>query len=136
MTLTFNPDKYKQLLTQYQPKLIRTEAENEEALLVIEELMSRPQKTPEEDELYELLVFLVEKFETEFYQPLIAATPFSMLTLLMEQKNLSKTDIYALFQDELDWERLSNNTVIITPSQAKVLGDFFGIDKNLFIKSL
>ena len=136
MTLTFNPDKYKQLLTKYQPKLIRTEAENEEALLVIEELMSRPQKTPEEDELYELLVFLVEKFETEFYQPGKGATPFSMLTLLMEQKNLSKTDISALFQDELDWEGLSNNTVIITPSQAKVLGDFFGIDKNLFIKSL
>ncbi|CCQ70249.1 hypothetical protein CWATWH0402_443, partial [Crocosphaera watsonii WH 0402] len=67
MTLTFNQDKYKQLLTQYQPKLIRTEAENEEALLVIEDLMNRPQRTPEEDELYELLVFLVEKFETEFY---------------------------------------------------------------------
>ncbi len=136
MTLTFNPDKYKQLLTKYQPKLIRNEAENEEALLVIEDLMSRPQKTPEEDELYELLVFLVEKFETEFYQPGQDATPFSMLTLLMEQKNLSKTDISALFQDELDWEGLSNNTVIITPSQAKILGDFFGIDKSLFIKSL
>ncbi len=136
MTLTFNPDKYKQLLTKYQPKLIRNEAENEEALLVIEDLMSRPQKTPEEDELYELLVFLVKKFETEFYQPGKDATAFSMLTLLMEQKNLSKTDISALFQDELDWEGLSNNTVIITPSQAKILGDFFGIDKSLFIKSL
>ena len=98
--------------------------------------MNRPQKTPEEDELYELLVFLVEKFETEFYHPGKSAAPFSMLTLLLEQKNSSKTDISALFQDELDWDGLSNNTVIITPSQAKVLGNFFGIDKSLFIKSL
>ena len=134
MTLTFNQDKYKQLLTQYPPKLIRTEAENEEALLIIEDLMNRPQRTPEEDELYELLVFLVEKFETEFYQPGKSANSVSVLTLLMEQKNVSKTDISALFQDELDWEGLSNYTVMITPSQARILGDFFGIDKSLFLE--
>ncbi len=135
MTLTFNQDKYKQLLTQYSPKLIRTEAENEEALLVIEDLMNRPQRTPEENELYELLVFLVEKFETEFYQPGKSATPFSVLTFLMEQKNLSQTDISALFQDELDWEGLSNHTVMITPSQAKILGDFFEVDNSLFLEN-
>lgn len=134
MTLTFNQDKYKQLLTQYPPKLIRTEAENEEALLIIEDLMNRPKRTPEEDELYELLVFLVEKFETEFYQPGKSATPVSVLTLLMEQKNVSTTDISALFQDKLDWEALNNNTVMITPSQAEILGDFFGVDKTLFLE--
>ncbi len=29
MTLTFNPDKYKELLTVYLPKLIKSKAENE-----------------------------------------------------------------------------------------------------------
>lgn len=37
MTLTFNPDKYKELLSQYQPKIIRTEAENEKALASVDE---------------------------------------------------------------------------------------------------
>ena len=32
MTLTFNPDKYKELLTVYLPKVIKTESENEQAL--------------------------------------------------------------------------------------------------------
>ncbi|WP_199313911.1 transcriptional regulator [Planktothrix sp. FACHB-1365] len=67
MTLTFNPDKYKELLSQYQPKIIRTEAENEKALAIVEELMHRPDRTPEEDELYELLIVLIERFEQEYY---------------------------------------------------------------------
>ena len=34
MTLAFNPEKYKELLFNYQPKIIRTEAENEKAVLL------------------------------------------------------------------------------------------------------
>jgi hypothetical protein len=36
MPLTFNPDKYRELLIKYQPKLIRTEEENERDLAIIE----------------------------------------------------------------------------------------------------
>lgn len=66
MTLTFNPEKYKELLARHLPKVIKTEAENEKALAIVEELMHRQQRTPEEDELYELLIFLIENFERSF----------------------------------------------------------------------
>jgi HTH-type transcriptional regulator/antitoxin HigA len=69
MTLSFNSEKYSELLVKYQPKLIRTEAENEKALEIVEELMHRSNRTSEENELYELLVTLIEKFEHEFYKP-------------------------------------------------------------------
>lgn len=69
MTVTFNPEKYKELLLSYQPKLIRTEEENEKTLAIVEELMHRQNRSPEENELYELLIFLIEKFEREFYSP-------------------------------------------------------------------
>ncbi|MEH2231282.1 MAG: hypothetical protein V7K71_16945 [Nostoc sp.] len=46
MTLTFNPDKYNKLLTAYLPKLIKSEAENEQALGIVEDLMHR-ERTPE-----------------------------------------------------------------------------------------
>ena len=36
MTLTFNPEKYKELLTTYLPKIVKTEAENEQALVIVE----------------------------------------------------------------------------------------------------
>ena len=39
MTLTFDPIHYSELLFQYQPKIIKTEAENEKALSLVEQLM-------------------------------------------------------------------------------------------------
>ncbi len=41
MTLTFNPEKYKELLARHLPKVIKTESENEKALAIVEELMHR-----------------------------------------------------------------------------------------------
>jgi HTH-type transcriptional regulator/antitoxin HigA len=67
MTLTFNPEKYKELLARHLPKVIRTEAENEKALAIVEELMHSQHRTPEEDELYQLLILLIENFERSFY---------------------------------------------------------------------
>jgi HTH-type transcriptional regulator / antitoxin HigA len=46
---------------------------------VIEKLMHLPKRTPEQNELYELLVVLVERFERNFYQPTKANNPLSML---------------------------------------------------------
>ena len=69
MTLTFDPIHYSELLFQYQPKIIKTEAENEKALSLVEQLMHQKNRSPEEDALYDLLVVLIEKFECEFYEP-------------------------------------------------------------------
>jgi HTH-type transcriptional regulator / antitoxin HigA len=55
MTITFNVDRYKDLLSEYQPKLIKTEQENEQALKVIEKLMHLPERTPEQNELFDTL---------------------------------------------------------------------------------
>lgn len=134
MTLTFNPEKYKQLLNQYQPKLIRTEAENEQALMVIEDLMHRPLRTPEEDELYDLLSFLVEKFEAEFYQPGSASSPISILQFLMEQRNIKVDEINKILNNELNWDELIEKTIAITPEQAQQLSNFFGVDFRLFLE--
>ena len=97
MMLTFNPDRYMDLLAEYQPKLIRTEDENEQALAMVEKLMHLSSRTPEQQELYELLVVLVEKFEQEFYQPQTASNPRSMLSFLMDQRDLQPSDLVDIF---------------------------------------
>ena len=78
MTLTFNPEKYKELWTAYLPKIIKTEAENEQALVIVEDLMHR-KRSAEEEELYQLLITLIEKFEQEYYQIKQQNNPQSML---------------------------------------------------------
>ncbi|MCW6053916.1 transcriptional regulator [Microcoleus sp. A2-C5] len=132
MTLIFNPDKYTELLSQYQPKIIRTEAENEKALAIVEELMHRRDRTPEEDELYELLIALIEKFEQEYYAPGVTATPNSLLLFLMEQRSLKPADLMGIIGSEEGVYGLVNGERDISKEQAVILGSFFYVEPSLF----
>jgi HTH-type transcriptional regulator / antitoxin HigA len=49
------------LLTQYRPKIISSEAKNDTAIALAEELAHRDPKSPEEKALLELLITLIEK---------------------------------------------------------------------------
>jgi HTH-type transcriptional regulator / antitoxin HigA len=133
MTLTFNPNRYSELLSQYQPKLIRTEADNEQALAIAEDLMHRPSRSPEENELYDLLITLIEKFEQEYYLPEIASTPHSMLLFLMDQRNLEAADLVEVFGSEAIAADVIANQIEFSKEQIKVLGKFFQVDPGLFL---
>lgn len=132
MTLTFNSDHYQQLLLQYQPKPIKTEAENEKVLALVEELMHRSNRTPEETVLYELLITLVEKFEREFYQP-SASTPQAMLTFLMDQQDLDRADLTDIFGSEANVSAVIEGEQDMTIAQARALGELFHVEPELFI---
>ncbi|MGK7930982.1 MAG: type II toxin-antitoxin system HigA family antitoxin [Microcystaceae cyanobacterium] len=132
MTVTFDSEKYKGLLLQYQPKIIRTEAENEQALAIVEELMHR-QRTPEEDELYELLIWLIERFEQEFYGVGEASSPYSLLLFLMEQGGFTWEDLRAIL-GENSLAEIRENQREINSSEADKLGTFFKVSSSLFIQ--
>ncbi len=132
MTLTFNPDKYKELLSLYQPKIIRNEADNENALAIVEELMHQRDRTPEEDELYELLIALIEKFEQEFYSPGTTATPNSILLFLMEQRELQPADLVGVMGSEEKVYEVVNGERDIGEELALILGSFFHVEPSLF----
>ena len=135
MTPTFNREKYQKLLCQYQPKVIKTEAENHLALEVVEQLMNNPQRTPEENELYDLLILLIEKFEQDHYQPGLTATPRSILKFLMDQREISKEDLAKLIGAEEIGKKLFDGDFIINSEIAYKLGDFFNVDPSLLINS-
>lgn len=133
MTLTFDPEKYKEILVKYQPKLITTEAENEQALTVIEELMHKGNRTPEEEELYKLLILLVEKFEQEYYSTGKTAKPQSILSLLMEQKGVKQGDLVGIIGSQGVVSEVVNGKRSISKKQAKALAKFFNVSVELFI---
>ncbi len=134
MTLTFNQKKYQELLCQYQPKVIKSEADNETVLKVVEQLMHSNNRTPEENELYDLLVALIEKFEQEYYQPGVTSTPQSILYFLMEQKGIVAEDLGPILGSQDIAIKVLDGKLEIDRDQAKVLGDFFNVDSSLFIK--
>ncbi len=132
MTLTFNQEKYKQLLVNYVPKIIKTEAENEQYLKIVEDLIHR-KRSPEEEELYQLLIILIEKFEQEYYQIDLESNPVSVLLFLLEQSGKSKTDLIKVFHSETLVNQILQGEAIITTEQGMQLGKLFHVDPSLFL---
>ncbi|MBN3947445.1 MAG: transcriptional regulator [Nostoc sp. NMS7] len=130
--LTFNSDIYSQLLSQHQPRIIKTEEENEEFLETVEELLSRSHLTSEEDTLLELLVKLIEDFEDKHYQ-LSVSTPHSRLKHLMEARSLEHPDLVEILGSSEIVTKVINGELKITKEQAEALGKFFHVDASLFI---
>ncbi|MEG4858531.1 transcriptional regulator [Microcoleus sp. K1-B6] len=132
MTLTFDSDKYSSLLSQYQPRIIKNEDENEIFLEIVESLLSRENLTPEEDTLLELLVKLIEDFEEKHYQ-LNASTPQSRLIHLMEARSLEPADLIEIIGTIEMVTQLINGQLEITKKQAEALGKFFHVNPGLFL---
>ena len=131
-TLTFNSEAYNYLLCKYQPQIITNEEDNQKFLAIVEELMSRPNLTSEEDMLLALLVKLIEDFEEKFYS-LNISTPHSRLLHLMEARNLEKIDLFNLLSPRgITWQILDGQ-LKIDGDQARILGDFFHVNSNLFL---
>ena len=131
MTLTFDSDKYSSLLSQYQPRIIKNEDENEIFLEFLESLLSRENLTPEEDTLLELLVKLIDDFEEKNYQ-LNASTPQSRLIHLMEAKSLEPADLIEIIGSIEMVNELINGQLDITKKQAEALAKFFHVNPGLF----
>jgi HTH-type transcriptional regulator / antitoxin HigA len=132
MTLTFNPEKYKEVLSEYQPKLIKTEAENERALAIVEQLMNSPNLSPEQEEIYELLVILIERFEQEFYKPDRSKNSGSMLSFLMDQRDFNPIDLVPIFASEAAVEEAISGRTSIGSYTADRLAELFHVDASLF----
>lgn len=132
MTRTLNPDTYASLLAQYRPKVIESEAENDLAIALAEELEHRQDPTPEESALLELLFMLIERFEIEHY-PIPEGTPRSMLLHLVEARDLKQEDLVGFIGSRGVVSEVVNGKRSISKAQAKTLAEFFGIDVGLFI---
>ncbi|HLP87336.1 MAG TPA: transcriptional regulator [Nostocaceae cyanobacterium] len=132
MTLTFNSEAYSQLLSQYQPRIIKTEAENERFLAVVESLLARKSLTPEEEAVLELLVKLIEDFESEHYQ-LNVSTPHSRILHLLEARDLAAEDLVGILGTIDLVNQVINGEVEVTKEQAEALGNFFHVDASVFM---
>lgn len=121
-------------MINYQSKLIRTEEENERALAIVEELMHCLNRSLEENELYDLLITLIEKFERKFYSPGKASTPHSMIAFLMEQQNIKPEDLVGIIGDEEVVAEVIKGKRVMSQEQAKTIGKMFKVDPSLFVR--
>jgi HTH-type transcriptional regulator/antitoxin HigA len=130
----FNSRRYGQLLLEALPRPIQTEAENERALAVVNELMAKGEEnlTPEETALLELLVQLIERFEEQAY-PIPEAPGYRVLRTLMENRGIKQADLLPIFGSRGIASEVFNGKRAISKAQAKKLGEFFDISPAAFI---
>jgi HTH-type transcriptional regulator/antitoxin HigA len=97
MSATGVRSEYAVLLSSTLPAVIRSEAENERYISVLEELDSKGNRiTAAERRMAELLTLLIEDFEDKHYT-LKAASPVEVLSELMSANNLKQKDLLDVF---------------------------------------
>lgn len=87
----------------------------------------------QESELFlELLITLIEKFESENY-PIPAGDSASMLRHLMDAINLDKFDLIPVLGTETEIEKILVSGRAIEIDEARKLADFFLVDISCFL---
>lgn len=128
-----NPLKYGRLLSKTLPTIIKTEEENDRAIMIVEELLAKGDKlTPEENALLELLGKLIADFEEEFYQPR-EASPQEVLLELMNARGLKQKDLTEVLGSKSRVSEIISGKREISKSQAKAMANFFNVSPELFI---
>ena len=125
-SLVVDEKRYGRLLAKALPAVIRTEAENERALVYIEALMDKgAERAPEEDRLLNLLAKLVEDFEASNYD-LGESKPNEVLVYLMKKRGMRQVDLLPV----LGCSKGAMSDIVsgrreISRAKAKKLSEFF-----------
>jgi len=128
-----NPQKYGRLLSKTLPTIIKTEEENDRAILIVEELLAKGGKlSSEESVLLELLGKLIADFEEKFYQPR-EASPQEVLIEMMNARGLKQKDLTKVFGSKGRVSEAISGKREISKIQAKALADFFKVSAEMFI---
>jgi len=128
-----NSQKYGKLLSKTLPTIIKTEDENDRAILIVEELLAKGDKlSSEESVLLELLGKLIADFEEKFYQPREAA-PQEVLIEMMNARGLKQKDLAKVFGSKSRVSEAVSGKREISKIQARALADFFKVSAELFI---
>ncbi|MEH2380390.1 MAG: transcriptional regulator [Nostoc sp.] len=123
MTPTSSQQTYTDLLIQYQPKPIKTEQEYNRALTAVEGMMSG-ELTEAETALFELLVLLIENYESRHYS-MGESKPVATLESLMHEFDLKPTSLVGVFGTVEIVREVVNGQRKVSQSQAESLAKFF-----------
>jgi HTH-type transcriptional regulator / antitoxin HigA len=133
MTSTFSSTVYIDLLSQTIPSIIETESAYQRLLAITESLHFNKNRTLEEKKIYNLLVTLIEIYESQQYS-IPASTPQEILEHIMESSGLRQVDIAEIIGASSGVvSQIVNGKRAISKAQAKALGHQFKVSPSLFI---
>lgn len=124
---------YAELLVLHKPRMIDSDREHNRQLRIVDELMRRPKRTAAEARLLDLLVTLVERYDTENY-PVAKSPPGRMLHFLLESRGVSQSQ----FATDVGMSRQLVTEIIkgrsaVSPENIRRFADYFGVAVELFV---
>ncbi|MBF2007474.1 MAG: helix-turn-helix domain-containing protein [Chlorogloeopsis fritschii C42_A2020_084] len=132
MILTFDREIYGKLLAEFQPKVITSEEEYDFALEAVEKLMGCKNRSPEQTAILQLLVSLIEEYESKNYS-MRESSPHEILEHLMEARGIKQSDLVGIIGSKGVVSEIVNGKRGISKAQAKALAEFFHVSLELFI---
>jgi len=125
--------EYAALLASALPAVIRSEAENERYIALLEELDGKGNKmTAAERRMAELLTLLIEDFEEKHY-PLKAASPADVLKELMLSNGLKQKDLLDIFGTPSIVSEVLHGKRQLTTEHIRRLSRRFHVSAEVFI---
>jgi len=132
-TVLLDERKYRELLQETLPVVIRTGKEYQRLLRAAAQLMEKPEPeiTEEEGRFLEMLSMLIEEYEDRVH-PLPKAEPHKMLNHLLHEKQMKPSDLWAILPKSRVSEIL-NGKRGISKTQARQLAALLHVPVDLFL---
>ena len=111
---------------------IRNEKHLAEAIAVVNELIDKKRRAPEEEEYLNVLSDLIEKFEEEHF-PVEPSSPAEMLRFLMESNGLRQADLAPLFSSKSNLSEVLAGRRQLSKAQIVKLAKYFHVFPALFL---
>lgn len=125
--------EYAALLSSTLPAVIRSEAENERCIRLLEELDRKGNRmSAAERRMAELLTLLIEDFEEKHYA-LKAAGPVEVLNELMQANNLKQKDLVDVFGTPSIVSEVLSGKRQLTTEHIRRLSRRFHVSPEVFI---
>jgi len=132
VTAELDEVQYARVLTEYKPRPIHTEQQNQRAIQALERLYASEALSPEQEALGEVLTTLIEKFEEERYS-LHPASPVDILRELLQANGLEQKDLAKLVGSKGIASEILSGKRRITRAQAQAFAACFNVPYYLFL---
>jgi HTH-type transcriptional regulator/antitoxin HigA len=132
MSATAVRSEYAALLSSTLPSIIRSEAENERFIALLEELDGKSPMTAAERRMAELLTLLIEDFEEKHYA-LKASSPLEVLNELIAANELKQKDLVDVFGTPSIVSEVLHGKRQLTTEHIRRLSRRFHVSAEIFI---
>src|SRR5687767_14734854 len=126
-----DPELYLQLLKTFPPRPITSEEQLLATQQVIDDLLDRPELTPDERDYLDVLGTLVYDYEQK-YDPMPEIQGRELLKALLAEADLKPEDLQPIFKTEAAVFAVLNGQQELTVTQIQELATFFNLSPIVF----